>query len=857
MFLSSRAVSAPLAVPLSPNRRISFAFVEGLSRPMEPSFLAVGPLMEGVRTMRWRYLREISILLAGVLLFLGGRHVFATTPESASATVLQERITRPSGLGEEIVPALEGLLQLGGSARAMDVLHTPMGDTLYLGAGNRIVAYDMSEDPPVERRSATIEPVSEVRDIKVAGNHVYVISSKGLHIFSLDLQEIIAAKNSQASGVDAQGNQIYMTFADGTGIVLLDASSPAPDGSFVKNSHDLFGKRAYDVAVDGDRVYVATEDGVIVLEATSLKVVDTLDVLGGVVSLAVADDQLFVARGRNGVLILDKNDLTEIGMMNTPGIATSVAVQDDELLIADKYAGVQVVDISDLSNPEQLSTLSAPGFGNANDALFGLVGGVGSAIAAFDGGLFWSTEYTGSNPMGVTQPISFPDAWRVDACPGSAAVLSVVGKTVGVIEGPLGEIDTGPLEAPVDGQPWDVAVPCGNGASPDAVYVAAGEEGLNIFDLSGDITLTLTHTIIGANWAGGVAADEDRVGAATGPDGVYLFRYEGTRRLHRAGTSGAAGLRELGSYDTPGSALDLEIVGDLLYVADDTAGLRIIDFTDPAQPVEVGAFPTGQAQDLTVVEGRVYVAAVGDGLRIIDVSDPATPVQLGVYDTPGFAVDVAVIGGLAYVADSGREVLIIDVRDPTQPGLVGTYEALGRVSGLSAAGNYLYVAATNGGLLVLWGAPATRVAIPPGGGDLYSEVDRTRYTFPSGLLTSGAVITHTPRPPENMPGTGALLGIGHFFEVSAATPDGQTIQPSPGAQYTVVIDYSDAGVAPDMEGTLALYGWDGTAWTQQGINSTVDAANDRLMAEVDRFGLFAVLAEARRVFIPLAQSNPG
>ena len=43
----------------------------------------------------------------------------------------------------------------------------------------------------------------------------------------------------------------------------------------------------------------------------------------------------------------------------------------------------------------------------------------------------------------------------------------------------------------------------------------------------------------------------------------------------------ASALITLGALDTPGSARDVEVVGDLAYVADGSSGLRIIDVSNP------------------------------------------------------------------------------------------------------------------------------------------------------------------------------------------------------------------------------------------------------------------------------------
>ncbi len=45
----------------------------------------------------------------------------------------------------------------------------------------------------------------------------------------------------------------------------------------------------------------------------------------------------------------------------------------------------------------------------------------------------------------------------------------------------------------------------------------------------------------------------------------------------------------MGSLDTPSFAYDIEVVGELPYVADGVAGLRIIDVSNPAEPVEFRA----------------------------------------------------------------------------------------------------------------------------------------------------------------------------------------------------------------------------------------------------------------------------
>ena len=83
----------------------------------------------------------------------------------------------------------------------------------------------------------------------------------------------------------------------------------------------------------------------------------------------------------------------------------------------------------------------------------------------------------------------------------------------------------------------------------------------------------------------------------------------------------------LGSYDTPGNATAVTVVGTIAYVADGQAGLQLIDVSTPGLPALLGTYNTpDQAFGVAVVGTTAYVADwQTGGLQIIDVSDPETP----------------------------------------------------------------------------------------------------------------------------------------------------------------------------------------------------------------------------------------
>ena len=103
----------------------------------------------------------------------------------------------------------------------------------------------------------------------------------------------------------------------------------------------------------------------------------------------------------------------------------------------------------------------------------------------------------------------------------------------------------------------------------------------------------------------------------------------------------------------PGLIPDVAVAGDYAYVANRSTGLRVVDISDPANPVEVGFCDTGfNAWGVAVAGDYAYVANSVAGLRVVDVSDPSNPVEVGFDDNLGNANDVSVVGNIAYVQNT-------------------------------------------------------------------------------------------------------------------------------------------------------------------------------------------------------------
>src|SRR5690606_25753748 len=90
----------------------------------------------------------------------------------------------------------------------------------------------------------------------------------------------------------------------------------------------------------------------------------------------------------------------------------------------------------------------------------------------------------------------------------------------------------------------------------------------------------------------------------------------------------------IGGY--PPNARGVEIVGDILYLAFDAGGVRTIDISDPAAPVQIGQYVNPAQPPLTppaynniiIRSGLAYVTIDYCDLEILDINAPANMEQV-------------------------------------------------------------------------------------------------------------------------------------------------------------------------------------------------------------------------------------
>jgi len=161
-------------------------------------------------------------------------------------------------------------------------------------------------------------------------------------------------------------------------------------------------------------------------------------------------------------------------------------------------------------------------------------------------------------------------------------------------------------------------------------------------------------------------------------------------------------ITQIGTYDTTGLAVGVQVVGNYAYVADYTSGLQIINISNPAAPSLSGTYDTtGYTWGVEVVGNYAYVADRDSGLQIINISNPVAPSLSGTYNTTGEAFGVEVVGNYAYVADGESGLQIINISNPAAPSLSGSYDTTDSAQGVEVVGNYAYVADRDSGLQII------------------------------------------------------------------------------------------------------------------------------------------------------------
>ncbi len=536
----------------------------------------------------------------------------------------------------------------------------------------------------------TLESNMVPQGIMIVGNLAYVADKYyGLHIIDVsspDNPAVIGRLDTagEANRVSvngqyaflAEGYDPYFTATASGALRIIDTSTPSSPklvGSY------RFTAPVNDVETEGNLAFVVTggyggQGHFVILDisvpGTPVEL-SNIKFPGQTVDVEIEGDFAFVVGNQTGLRIIDISNPSspiEIGMLNMDDPVNDVEIIGNIAYVANDISGIQIVDISDLTKPVITTTIPASGvYAQAFDVE---VQGNRVTVAELNAGV---TIYDIADP---SSPVVIDN---IDT--GATYELEVLGSMI---------------------------------------YVADSSSGLQILDASipgrlavaGRIELPGHFPVIDIQGTRAYIGDTNlglRIVDITEPDNLSVL----------GSLSFAPSVPQQGSL----AARDVEAAGSTVYFVT-LSSIKIVDASDPANPVKIGEIPSFSSEDIEVVGSTAFLAD-RDTLRILDVSDPGAVAELARVNLNGSSSVLEVAGNTAYIA-YGRGldaagILIVDVTEPAAPTTVGNLD-LGITSGnqvfdFKVVGNRIFALTAGLGMLAVdISDPANPVQISHAGG---------------------------------------------------------------------------------------------------------------------------------------------
>jgi len=775
------------------------------------------------------------LILSLVLVFLPLNVNTATTSRTSLLAVEADEDIPTSSVPLASSPMgqnVELVTQIGGPVYAVD-LAWPYA---YIGMGPRVVILNISNPAqPVMVGQSDVLP-GIIRNIAVAGDYVYATAEyAGLWIIRAADRahpEIVGSitTNRPTNGVTVSGNLVYTVGADFQIVDVSDPESPRLRGSLDDAGRDIAVAGNFAYIVGGNYlniINVADPDNPVRVGQYSLP-------SGAMASgVAVNGNYAYVATGNKGLRIIDissPNNPVQAGALSLSNWLYDVAVAGRYAYLANTDA-LRIVDVSQPSNPTLIGACSLPWGSASAVALNGGYAYVGDQ----DGGLRIVRISSPSSPVetghydtvGYVIGVGWKDNYLYTT---SLFAPRETGVRIYQVSDPSRPIQVGTYAA----RPGFTILIEGNRA-----YL--GEDRLTILDVSNPASPTLigqTETL--TNPVTSVFVTDRYAYLVIYGDGMCIVDISNPSHPIRRGC-----------YHYPGMN-DVVVDGNYAYLGG-FGFLYVLDVSDPDAPVYCGRYEPRDTINAVAVREKNLYALSDTYIRVLDLTTPCTPTLRSIYSGIG-GRDILFAGDLAYVPANHKGVRILNVSDPLNIVEIGFYDTPGWTDRIAVAGDYIYAADHEGGLLVLRTTLPITAVIPVGGGSLFSPRDRTTLIFPPGAFTGTVVLTYTSRSPNDVPSLGNLVGVGHFFEITAVySQTGQPAQLAPGKTFTMTVEYTESERGPAVEDTLALYWWNDSQWVRE--DSEVDPSRNMVIARPAHLSLWGVLGETRRVYLPITMRH--
>ncbi|MGB9824670.1 MAG: LVIVD repeat-containing protein [Candidatus Hydrothermia bacterium] len=162
----------------------------------------------------------------------------------------------------------------------------------------------------------------------------------------------------------------------------------------------------------------------------------------------------------------------------------------------------------------------------------------------------------------------------------------------------------------------------------------------------------------------------------------------------------------VGSYISNTRFVDVAVRDTFAYIASlDRGGLKILSIKDPGNPMELGNDPSFSAYKIYVpdFDSSIIFIAAGYWLHLQSVQDPVFTSYIKRWAVPGNARSVFGLDTLAFIASEQMGVYVYNIRAPSQSleAQVGHIDTPGNARDIFVNGNYAYVADGLKGLIII------------------------------------------------------------------------------------------------------------------------------------------------------------
>ncbi|HOX24177.1 MAG TPA: FlgD immunoglobulin-like domain containing protein [Candidatus Krumholzibacteria bacterium] len=495
------------------------------------------------------------------------------------------------------------------------------GGFLFAGLrGGSLVILDLG-DPTSPVTVGTLPLPDYVQALALDGSHLYLSVADGydsepfirVYDFSdpsapIQVATVLAR---QVRGFVVEDGLVYIANLH-DGLTIVPAWHPGGPSVLTRISQLDWGQRFFDVRKSGDHLIARVDDGS--SYNYSALVIDVSDPLhpwhvgqvetGWTLSFAVQGE--LILTGQAG------NDNIALTVVRAPGhLATPIAAAEGATHYAKRLgivgttlfapaasSRVDVVVVNDPARPNVVASFPAPAARAATvsgDRLY--VACATNGVEIYDIAVPWSPQHLGHIP----------------------------------------NVDSGAV--------YDVA------AAGSTVYLACHYRGLRIVDASDPMlpsdlaTIGTLGTVYGLELSGNclyVASEHQGLAAVDVSDPSAPVIVSSDPVCHETA--------------------DLTIADGHLLVADRYVGLRIYDLADPTVPILTGELDfTGQETCVTARHGAAYVGASSwrYGMRIVDYTNPAEPVEIGCLAATGAATDLQLLDDGHVVVVSAQHGLMV------------------------------------------------------------------------------------------------------------------------------------------------------------------------------------------------------